>query len=327
MSLGKIIDKKNDNLSMKIDKQKVPEHVAIIMDGNGRWATKKGLPRSFGHNKGVAVLKEIIKASKKLGCKVLTVYAFSTENWTRPTKEVNFLINLFSEVLKNEIKEIHEESIKIKFVGDLTPFPKNLGCKVITVYAFSTENWARPTKEVDFLINLFSEVLKNEIKEIHEESTKIKFIGDLTPFPKNLKEIISSSESLTKNNNKFLFNVCVNYGGRQEIVKVAKELALKSSSGEIKPSEINEELFNSELLTRGIKDPELLIRTSGEKRISNFLLWQLAYSEIYISDVLWPEFNEHEFLKAIIDYQSRNRRFGGIESLPNESFEDSQYIS
>ncbi len=267
MSLEKVIDDKITDLLTKIDKQKLPKHIAIIMDGNGRWATRKGLPRSFGHKQGVSVLKKILKAAK------------------------------------------------------------NLGCKVITVYAFSTENWTRPTKEVDFLINLFSEVLKNEIKEIHEESTKIKFIGDLTPFPKNLKEIISSSESLTKNNNKFLFNVCVNYGGRQEIVKVAKELALKSSSGEIKPSEINEELFNSELLTKGIKDPELLIRTSGEKRISNFLLWQLAYSEIYISDVLWPEFNEHEFLKAIIDYQSRNRRFGGIESLPNESFEDSQYIS
>ena len=267
MSIEKIIENKNNSLIMKIDKQKIPEHVAIIMDGNGRWATKKGLPRSFGHKEGVGVLKEILKASKNLGCKVLTVYAFSTENWTRPTKEV------------------------------------------------------------DFLINLFSEVLKNEIKKIHEESTKIKFIGDLTPFPKNLKEIISSSESLTKNNNKFLFNVCVNYGGRQEIVKVAKELALKSSSGEIKPSEIDEELFNSALLSRGINDPELLIRTSGEKRLSNFLLWQLAYSEIYISDVLWPEFNEYEFHKAIIDFQSRDRRFGGIESLSNESFKDSQYSS
>ena len=267
MSLGKIIDNENNNLSKKLDKQKVPEHIAIIMDGNGRWATKKGFARSYGHKKGVSVLKEILKASKKLGCKILTVYAFSTENWTRPIKEV------------------------------------------------------------EFLINLFSEVLRNEIEEIHEESTKIKFIGDLTPFPETLKKIISNSESLTKNNNKFLLNVCVNYGGRQEIVKVAKELALKSSSGEIKPSEVNEELFNSELLTQGIKDPELLIRTSGEKRISNFLLWQLAYSEIYISDILWPDFNEFEFLKAIIDYQSRNRRFGGIESLPNESFEDSQYSS
>jgi undecaprenyl diphosphate synthase len=265
MSLGKIIDKKKRDLSQRIDKQKVPEHVAIIMDGNGRWATQKGLPRSFGHNKGVNVLKEIIKASKKLGCKILTVYAFSTENWSRPTKEVDYLLNLFAEVLKNEIEEIHEESIKIKF------------------------------------------------------------IGDLKPFPKTLKNIIYHSESLTNKNNSFLLNVCINYGGRQEIVKVAKELAFKSSSGEIKPSEVNEELFNSGLLTHGIKDPELLIRTSGEKRISNFLLWQVAYSEIYISDVLWPDFNEFEFLKAIIDYQSRNRRFGGIESLPNESFEDSQY--
>ncbi len=263
MSLGKIIYKKNNDLSKLIDEQKVPEHIAIIMDGNGRWATKKGLPRSFGHNKGVSVLKEIIKTSKKLGCKILTVYAFSTENWTRPKKEVEFLINLFEEVLKNEIEEIHQESIKIKF------------------------------------------------------------IGDLTPFPENLKTVLNSSECLTKGNRDFTLNVCVNYGGRQEIVKVAKKLALKSISGEIKPSELNEKLFNSELLTKGIKDPELLIRTSGEKRISNFLLWQLAYSEIYISDVMWPDFNESEFLKAIIDYQSRNRRFGGIESLPNESFEDS----
>ena len=267
MSFGKIIYKKNTDLSKRIDKQKVPEHVAIIMDGNGRWATKKGLPRSFGHNKGVSVLKEILKASKNLGCKVLTVYAFSTENWTRPTKEVDFLINLFREVLRNEIEEIHEEFIKIKF------------------------------------------------------------IGDLSPFPEDLKQIICNSESLTKNNNSFLLNICANYGGRQEIVKVAKKLALKFSSGELTPSEVNEELFSSQLLTGGIKDPELLIRTSGEKRISNFLLWQLAYSEIYISEVLWPDFNEFEFLKAIIDYQSRNRRFGGIESLPTESFEDSQYSS
>ena len=264
MNLKKIILKQNLELSKEIDKRKIPEHVAIIMDGNGRWATKNGLPRSFGHNKGVSVLKEILKASKKLGCKVLSVYAFSTENWTRPSNEVDFLINLFSQVLKNEIEEIHKESIKIKF------------------------------------------------------------IGDLTPLPENLKKIIYNSESLTKNNSSFTLNVCLNYGGRQEIVKVAKQLALKCTSGEIKPSEINEQLFNSELLNQGIKDPELLIRTSGEKRISNFLLWQLAYSEIYISDVLWPDFNEFEFHKAIIDYQSRNRRFGGIESLSKESFDDSQ---
>ena len=266
MSFGKIIDKKKSDFSKRIDMYNVPEHVAIIMDGNGRWATKKGLRRSVGHNQGVSVLKEITKTSKELGCKILTVFAFSTENWSRPRKEVDFLINLFSEVLVNEIEEIHKNSIKIKFIGDFTPF---------------------------------SEAFKKRIY---------------------------SSESLTKNNN-FLLNICLNYGGRQEIVNVAKEIALKTSSGQIKPSEVNEELFNSEILTRGIKDPELLIRTSGEKRISNFLLWQLAYSEIYISEVLWPDFNESEFLKAIIDYQSRNRRFGGIESLPNESFEDYQYSS
>ena len=264
MRLKNITTKKEAiKLSNEIDKQRIPEHVAIIMDGNGRWATKKGLPRSFGHNKGVSVLKEIIKVSKKLGCKVLTVYAFSTENWTRPSKEVDFLINLFEKVLKKEIDEIHQELIKIKF------------------------------------------------------------IGDLSPFPESLKSIINSSEALTQNNINFTLNVCVNYGGRQEIVKVAKEIAQKSFSGEIQPSDVNEELFNAELLTQGIRDPELLIRTSGEKRISNFLLWQLAYSEIYISDVFWPDFDEFEFLKAIIDYQSRNRRFGGIESLPNESFKDS----
>ena len=263
MSSKKIITERNLELSKDIDKRRIPQHIAIIMDGNGRWATKKGLPRSFGHNKGVSVLKEIIKASK------------------------------------------------------------NLGCRVLTVFAFSTENWIRPSKEVDYLINLFGKVLRKEIDEIHAESIKIKFIGDLSPFPETLKLTLQSAESLTQNNQDFILNVCVNYGGRQEIVKVAKEIALKSFNGEIKASEVNEELFNSELLTKGVKDPELLIRTSGEKRISNFLLWQLAYSEIYITDVLWPDFNEVEFLKAIIDYQSRNRRFGGIESLPNESYEDS----
>ncbi|ABM72390.1 Undecaprenyl pyrophosphate synthetase (UPPS) [Prochlorococcus marinus str. MIT 9515] len=267
MRSQKISTKENSKLSNEIDKLRVPKHIAIIMDGNGRWASKKGLPRSFGHNKGVNVLKEIIKVSKNLDCQVLTVYAFSTENWTRPSTEVDFLINLFEKVLKKEITEIHQESIKIKF------------------------------------------------------------IGDLSPFPKALKSIINSSETLTKNNKNFTLNICVNYGGRQEIVKAAREIAIKSLAGEIKPSEIDEQLFNSQLLTHGIKDPELLIRTSGEKRISNFLLWQLAYSEIYITDVLWPDFNEIEFFKAIIDYQSRDRRFGGIQSLPNKSCKDSNYSS
>ena len=267
MRLEKILTKDKSNLFNEIDKHRIPEHIAIIMDGNGRWATKKGLPRSSGHNEGVNVLKEIIKLSK------------------------------------------------------------NLGCKILTVYAFSTENWSRPAKEVDFLINLFEKVINREIEDIHKKSIKINFIGDLTPFPQSLKLVIKNSQTLTESNKAFVLNVCVNYGGRQEIVRVVKNIALKSLSGDIKPNEVNEELFESELLTKGSKDPELLIRTSGEKRISNFLLWQLAYSEIYITDVLWPDFNEIEFLKAIIDYQSRDRRFGGIESLSNESLKDSFYNS
>jgi len=219
MNLEKVVDDKINDLLIKIDKQKLPKHIAIIMDGNGRWAIKKGVPRSFGHKQGVSVLKKILKAAK------------------------------------------------------------NLGCKVITVYAFSTENWTRPTKEVDFLINLFSEVLKNEIKEIHEEQTKIRFIGDLTPFPKSLKEIISSSESLTKNNNEFLFNVCVNYGGRQEIVKVAKELALKSSAGEIKPNDINEEWISDK--TRYACDGLLHQRLDTPFIKYNKKFEKASWSEVY----------------------------------------------
>ncbi|MBK16913.1 MAG: isoprenyl transferase [Prochlorococcus sp. SP3034] len=247
------------DLTKEIDKLRIPQHIAIIMDGNGRWGTKRGLPRSHGHNKGVMVLKNIIKLSKNLGIKVLTVYAFSTENWSRPYEEVNFLLNLFDKVLKKELEEINKESIRLRF------------------------------------------------------------IGDLSPFPENLKQIINESEEITQNNRELTLNVCMNYGGRQELVRAAKELSKKSLTGEISPDQINEKLFASELFTKDFNDPELLIRTSGERRISNFLLWQLAYSEIYITEVLWPEFNDTEFLKAIIDYQSRNRRFGGIESISKES--------
>ena len=251
------------HLSLEVDKLRIPNHIAVIMDGNGRWGINKGLTRSHGHNKGVEVLKNIIKFSKKLGVKVLTVYAFSTENWTRPIEEVNYLLNLFERVLEKEINELKEKLIRIKFIGDLSPFSENL---------------------------------------------KKKFI---------------EAENITQYNDKFTLNVCTNYGGRQELVKVAKELVSKSISGEIKPDQINEEMFQSLLLTSDFQDPDLLIRTSGEKRLSNFLLWQLAYSEIYITDVLWPEFDEKEFLKAIIDYQSRNRRFGGIKSVSNQSLKSS----
>ena len=257
-STNKIFD-----LSQEIDKLRIPNHIAIIMDGNGRWGLKKGFSRSYGHNKGVSVLKKILQLAKCWGVKVLTVYAFSTENWSRPIEEVNFLINLFEKVLDREIAELNQEAIRINF------------------------------------------------------------IGNLSPFPENLRKKINHSEEITKNNNEFIFNVCTNYGGRQELVKVAQELAKKSVLGEINPDNINEKVFESELLTKGFNDPDLLIRTSGERRISNFLLWQLAYSEIYITEKLWPEFNENEFLKAILDYQSRDRRFGGIESLTKQTIKSS----
>jgi len=247
------------DLSIEIDKLKIPHHIAIIMDGNGRWGVNKGSTRSHGHIKGVSVLRNIIKFSKKLGVKILTVYAFSTENWSRPPGEVNFLLNLFKKVLENEIDELNKQLIKIKFIGDLSLFPEDLR--------------------------------KNFIE----------------------------AENITHSNDDFILNICTNYGGRQELVKVAKELASRSITGEIKPDQIDEEMFESLLYTSDLQDPDLLIRTSGEKRISNFLLWQLAYSEIYVTDVLWPEFDENEFLKAIIDYQSRNRRFGGIKSVSNQS--------
>ena len=174
-----------------------------------------------------------------------------------------------------------------------------------------------------FLLNLFEKVLEKEIDELNKELIRIKFIGDLSPFSKNLRKKFIEAENITHYNNQFTLNICTNYGGRQELVKVARELSRKSISGEIKPDQINEEMFESHLLTCDVQDPDLLIRTSGEKRISNFLLWQLAYSEIYITDVLWPEFDENEFYKAIIDYQSRNRRFGGIKSVSNQSLKSS----
>ena len=259
----KDIRKENLDLSHGIDHLRVPNHIAIIMDGNGRWGLKRGLSRSLGHNQGVSTLKNTIKLAKRWGVKILTVYAFSTENWSRPKGEINFLLNLFEKVLQKEISEINKELIKLNF------------------------------------------------------------IGDLSPFPESLKRIINKSKESTENNNEFMLNVCMNYGGRQELVKVAKELAKKSLIGEILPDQINEELFESELSTKDFSHPDLLIRTSGEKRISNFLLWQLAYSEIYITDVLWPEFDEREFLKAIVDYQSRNRRFGGVKSIKDESLKNS----
>ena len=235
-----------------LDRLRMPNHIAVIMDGNGRWAKKRGLPRTMGHKSGVESLKKILRLSSDWGIGALTVYAFSTENWSRPSDEVNFLMTLFQSVLKRELT-----SLKLKEV-------------------------------------------------------KINFLGDLDPLPLALKDLINESVESTSNNKGIHFNVCTNYGGRRELVLAAQKLAERSVKGELDPSMIDEKLFESELFTAGEVDPDLLIRTSGEKRISNFLLWQLAYAEIHVTDVLWPDFNADSFTKALFDYQSRRRRFGGV---------------
>jgi len=235
-----------------LDRLRMPNHIAVIMDGNGRWAKRRGLPRKMGHTAGVEALKKTLNLSSNWGIGALTVYAFSTENWSRPSDEVNFLMTLFQSVLKRELTAL-------------------------------------------------------KLKEV-----KINFLGDLDPLPIALKDLINESIESTLNNKGIHFNVCTNYGGRRELVLAAQKLAERSVKGELDPSMIDEKLFASELFTASETDPDLLIRTSGEKRISNFLLWQLAYSEIHVTDVLWPDFNEDSLTKALLDYQSRRRRFGGV---------------
>ena len=239
-------------LPKDLDIHRLPNHIAVIMDGNGRWAKSKGLPRTIGHTVGVEALKN-------------TLHLCS--NW---------------------------------------------GIGALTVYAFSTENWSRPREEVKFLMTLFESILKRELTSLKLEEVRINFLGDLDPLPIALKHLIKESVESTSNNKGIHFNVCTNYGGRRELVRAAQKLAERSFKGELDPSLIDEKLFASELFTASEVDPDLLIRTSGEKRISNFLLWQLAYAEIHITDVLWPDFNADTLTNALLDYQSRRRRFGGV---------------
>ena len=226
--------------------KQIPNHIAIIMDGNGRWAKKRGLPRTFGHKEGAAALRKIITHAAKLGIKYLTVYAFSTENWKRSQEEVSALMFLFKSYIKNEEKNIMENNIRFMVSG-------------------RREN--------------VSESLLEAIDKLQEKS---------------------------KNNSGLTFNIAFNYGGRAEIIDAVNKI-LKSGKTSIDEVEFSKYLYND------IPDPELLIRTSGELRISNFLLWQIAYSEIYITDTLWPDFDEKELDKAIESYEKRDRRFGGVK--------------
>ncbi|QLE39306.1 isoprenyl transferase [Nostoc sp. C052] len=243
---------KLQDLPTDLKRELLPQHVAVIMDGNGRWAKRQGLPRIMGHKRGVDALKDLLRCC---------------QDW---------------------------------------------GIQALTAYAFSTENWKRPQEEVDFLMTLFQRVLRQELREMVEENVQIKFVGNLQDLPRSLQQEISRSMEETKNNRGIRFSVATNYGGRQEILQACQAIAKQVQQGLLQPDEINEQVFESHLYTAGVTDPDLLIRTSGEMRLSNFLLWQMAYGEIYITDALWPDFNRAEFHRALCAYQQRERRFGKV---------------
>ena len=234
----------------KIDIQRLPQHIAIIMDGNGRWAKGQGKMRIFGHQNGVGAVRAVSEACAELGVKNLTLYAFSTENWNRSQIEVEALMKLLSKTIFEELSTLNDNNIRLNAIGDLERLPK---------YNY--------------------DALMKTIEE-------------------------------TKNNDRMTLTLCLSYSGRWEITEAAKKMAEKVKSGELNIEQIDEKCFSSFLYTNGMPDPELLIRTSGEERISNFLLWQLAYSEFYFTDKLWPDFGKEDLYEAIVDYQGRERRFG-----------------
>ncbi|MEZ4357028.1 MAG: isoprenyl transferase [Eubacteriales bacterium] len=241
-----------NSLMQELDHKNLPEHVAIIMDGNGRWAQKRKLPRSVGHRAGVENVRTVIRLSSDLGIKALTLFAFSTENWKRPQDEVNVLMDLLVEYIKKELNELNRKN------------------------------------------------------------TRIKTLGDLNKMPKKVADEIDRAKETTKNNTGLIVNMALNYGSRQEMVSAVKKIASKAMSGEISIDEIDENTILKNLYTADLPEPDLIIRTSGENRLSNFLLYQAAYSEFIFTKTLWPDFNEKEYLKALIEFEQRQRRFGAI---------------
>lgn len=236
----------------ELKKNDIPEHVAIIMDGNGRWAARRRLPRSAGHKAGVEALRDIITTSIELGIKFLTVYSFSSENWQRPEDEVNFLLNLFLVSLNEELGSLDKNGVRVRLIGEREEVP--------------------------------SEILK----------------------------AFENAEKKTRDNTNLYFNIAFNYGSRQEIIDAIKKICKAAGRNDIDLEKLNEKNFSDYLFTKGCPDPDFLIRTSGEYRVSNFLLWQIAYSEFYFVKTLWPDFKRKDFLKAIYYYQRRNRRFGRV---------------
>ena len=239
----------------------IPQHVAIIMDGNGRWAEKRGSPRIAGHKAGVETVRGVIQACAEKGIEVLTLFAFSSENWRRPQKEVSLLMGLFLAALQREVKKLHKNGVQLRIVGDVSAFDEKIQTQII------------------------------------------------------------KSEELTKNNTKLVLNIAANYGGQWDITEAVKSLAQKIESGEIKAKDITSDLIKQNLTMSDLPEPDLFIRTGGEKRISNFLIWQLAYSELYFTDTLWPDFDLPAFEAALTSFAGRQRRFGHtgkqIEKMKN----------
>ncbi len=233
---------------------KFPDHIAIIMDGNGRWANGRGLPRAVGHERGVEALRRTVEAAQDIGLKNLTVYSFSTENWRRPVSEVNALFGLLKAYVKRDLNRLAQEGVKIRILG---------------------------TRE---------------------------------GLPEDVLELVKRAEERTAENQKFNLCIAFNYGGREEVLRAAKAMARAAENGDISSSAVDEAAFEQFLDTRGIPDPDILIRTSGEYRLSNFLIWQAAYAELVFMDVLWPDFGKHHLLEAIEIYRKRERRFGGLAS-------------
>ncbi|MED4532485.1 isoprenyl transferase [Metabacillus fastidiosus] len=244
------IDRKD--LKEEIKKGEIPHHVAIIMDGNGRWAKKRALPRIAGHHEGMKVVRKITKLANELGIGALTLYAFSTENWKRPKTEVDYLMKLPQEFLMTYLPELIEENVQVRIIGEKDRLPRHtLGA------------------------------IEQAVKD-------------------------------TENNDGLILNFALNYGSRSEIIQAVQHIAADVKSGKMGEDEIDEDTFSSYLMTAALKDPDLLIRTSGEIRLSNFMLWQLAYTEFWFTEVLWPDFNENHMLEALKAYQQRGRRFGGV---------------
>ena len=232
----------------------VPAHIAIIMDGNGRWAKERGQIRLKGHQAGMEALHDIVKACSDMGVQVLTVYAFSTENWKRPAEEVSGIFSLL-----------------VRYVA-------------------------------------------KELKELNENNVRIRLLGDIRPLPDAARKAVLEAVDDTADNTGLVFNIAINYGGRAEIVRAAKQLAQQAAEGQLDPENITEDLFAEQLYTADLPDPDLIIRTGGELRLSNFLTWQSAYSEIYVTDTYWPAFTPEKLTEAIESFNGRDRRFGGIKA-------------